>query len=176
MNEPIEEVYFNWLYSKVARVDVPTPSLNYYTLIRTLHSVEFVYICQGDENRAADGLDIRHEFLAQAQLPQEPNWLNVPCSVFEMMLALARRAEFQTDISAREWFWIFVTNLFGDGDLSDATRHNVKAINDVLDQFLWRTYLPDGRGGMFPLSRTNYDQRKVEIWYQFNEYLVDNEI
>jgi len=176
MNEPIEEVYFNWLYSKVARVDVPTPSLTYYTLLRSIHSVEFVYVVQGDENRAADGLDIRHEFLAQAHLSQDPNWLNFPCSVFEMMFALARRAEFQTDISAREWFWIFVTNLFGDGDLSDATRHNVKAINDVLDQFLWRTYLPDGRGGMFPLSRTNYDQRKVEIWYQFNEYLVDNEI
>jgi len=176
MNEPIEEVYFNWLYSKVARVDVPTPSLTYYTLIRALHSVEFVWVVQGDENRAADGLDIRHEFLAQAHLPQDSHWLGIPCSVFEMMLALARRAEFQTDITAKEWFWIFVVNLFGHDDLSDAAHPNVKSINDILDQFLWRTYLHDGRGGMFPLSRTNYDQRKVEIWYQFNEYLVDNEI
>lgn len=178
MDEPIEEVYFNWLYSKVARVDVPTPSLTYYTLLRDLHSVEFVWLIQGDENRAADGLDIRREFLKQAYLPEDPPWMSVGCSVLEMMIALSRRAEFQTDISAREWFWIFLNNLT-IADLNDASNKDVnitEIVNEVLDQFLWRTYRPDGRGGMFPLSRTNNDQRKVEIWYQFNEYLVDNEI
>lgn len=176
MNEPIEEVYFNWLYSKVAHVDVPTPSLTFYTLLSALHSVEFVYLIQGDENRAADGLDVRKEFQKQAHIHPDLPEMRVGCSVLEMMIALSRRAEFETDVSSREWFWIFVHNLFGDGDLSDAAEDVTPFVCDILDQFLWRTYRPDGRGGMFPLSRTNSDQRRVEIWYQFNEYLVDNEI
>ena len=176
MNEPIEEVYFKWLYSKVASVDIPTPSLTYYTLLRDLHATEFVWMVSGDDNRCQDGLDIRREFLNQSFLPQDPPWLSIPCSVLEMMIAFARKAEFQTDISLRDWFWIFMANL-GLDDLNDAAEDNVtEIVTEVMDQFLWRTYRRDGRGGMFPLSETKNDQRKVEIWYQFCEYLVDQEI
>lgn len=178
MDEPIEEVYFNWLYSKVASVDIPTPSLTFFTLLRDLHSTEFVWLVSGDDNRAEDGLEIRKEFLTQAYLDQEPSWLSIPCSVLEMMLAFARRVEFQTDMPSREWFWIFLNNL-NLADLPDAADRDVNItdiVTEVMDQFLWRTYREDGRGGMFPLNHTNNDQRKVEIWYQFCEFIVDREM
>lgn len=175
MEEPIEEQYFNWLYSKVASVDLPTPSLTYYTLIRDLHSTEFVWTIVGDDNRLQDGLDIRREFLNQARLEQEPAWLNIPCSVLEMLIAFSRRAEFQTGIESREWFWMFLHNLALE-DLNDAQSDITEFVTEVMDQFLWRTYSENGHGGLFPLHTSMNDQRKVELWYQFCEYLVDHQI
>ena len=178
MDGPIEEVYFNWLYSKVASVEVPTPSLTFFTLFRDLHSVEFVWLVSGDDNRAEDGLELRRTFIRQAQLEQEPAWMNLGCSVLEMLIALAYKAEFQTEIEAKDWFWIFLGNLTL-ADLHDAVslEYNVSEIvADVLDQFLWRTYDRNGHGGLFPLERPKQDQREVEVWYQFHAYLDDQDI
>ena len=173
MDEPIEEAYFNWLYSKVARVDNPTPSLTFLTLMRDLHSTEFVFLISGDDNRAEDGLDLRREFLRESFTAQAPNWMDIPCSVLEMFIAFSRKAHFEADAySSREWFWIFLGNLSLD-DLNDASDHVSEIVSEVIDQFVWRTYRHDGYGGMFPLQQPKCDQRDVEIWYQFSEYLVN---
>jgi len=173
MNEPIEDVYFNWLYTKVASVDVPTPSTTYYTLLRDLHSTEFVWLVSGDDNRAEDGLGVRREFFTQMRLDEDIPWMFLGCSVLEMLIAFSRRAEFDTDIPARDWFWTFLRNLHLD-DLCDARYRISERVAQVMDQFIWRTYLPNGEGGMFPLRDPPEDQRKVELWYQFCEYVVDN--
>jgi hypothetical protein len=175
MDEPIEEVYFNWLYTKVASVEVPTPSLTYWTLLRDLHATEFVWLVSGDDNRAEDGLDIRREFVTQAYLDQDPAWMSIGCSVLEMLIGFARRAEFQTGISVRDWFWIFLQNLKLE-DLNDAVPDITEYVTDILDQFLWRTYDPNGEGGMFPLDNPQHDQRKVEIWYQFCEWIAEQQL
>lgn len=175
MDEPIEEVYFHWLYYKVASVDVPTPSLTYWNLIRELHSYEFVWLLPGDDNRAEDGLDIRKEFLRQPNIDEDPYWTNFGCSILEMLIALSRRMEFETDIASRTWFWTFLTNL-GINKLNDACTITSRRVAAVLDRFVWRTYRRDGHGGIFPLRDPEHDQRKVEIWYQMCEYLVDQGI
>lgn len=174
MDEPIEESYFNWLYSKVAFVDVPTPSLTFWTLLRDLHATEFVWLISGDDNRSEDGLDIRKEFIRQSYLDQEPPWMNIGCSVLEMLIAFSRLAEFETDLSSKEWFWISVENL-GLKNLNDAARRISQQVNEVMDIFLWRTYGENGVGGMFPLDHPTRDQRTLEIWYQFCDYLVESE-
>lgn len=175
MNEPIEDVYFNWLYTKVASVECPTPSLTHWTLLNFLHSTEFVWLVSGDDNRVEDGLDLRREFykVVQLELDEELSWYNLGCSVLEMLISFARRAEFQTTISTREWFWIFLENL-GLSDLNDAADDIVLKANESLDIFIWRAYDSSGHGGLFPIKNTRHDQRKIEIWYQFCEYLVDN--
>lgn len=178
MDEPIEEVYFNWLYSKVASVSNPTPSLTYLTLLRDLHSTEFVWLLSGDDNRAEDGLDLRREFHREifAAFGEELPWMHEGCSVLEMLIAFARRASFQTDQPAREWFWIFLENL-GLADLNDAYDGDITSVvNDVTYRLIWRQYQRDGQGGMFPLMDPPEDQRKVEIWYQFSEWLVDQDM
>ena len=74
-----------------------------------------------------------------------------------------------------EWFWIFIANL-GLDELNDAESGISRKVADSIDRFIWRTYFRDGRGGMFPLRNPEHDQRKIEIWYQFAEYLVDQEL
>ena len=101
-SEPIEEVYFNWLYSKVAYMPNPTPSLTFYTLFRDLHSTEFVWLISGDDNRAQDGLDLRREFFRESLIHQDPAWNDIGCSVLEMLIAFSRKAEFETDLDARD--------------------------------------------------------------------------
>ncbi len=176
MDEPIEELYFNWLYSKVASIKVlPTPSLTYLTLLRDLHSTEFVWLVSGDDNRAEEGMDLRAEFFRVSYLDRDPPWLSIPCSVLEMMIALSRRASYDTDISERDWFWTFLTNL-GIEYLSDNHLGITQIVDEVLDMFVWRTYDAQGKGGMFPLSKPAEDQTKRELWYQFCDYLMDQDL
>ena len=173
MDEPIEDAYFNWLHSKVDSTDVPTPSLTHYTLLRVLHSIEFVWTVVGDDNRAEDGLDVRREFLRNVDLPEE-QWTHMPCSVLELLIAFSRKAAFQTDISDREWFWIFLDNL-NLAEMTDARNNVAERVYDRIEKFIWRLYRPNGRGGLFPLEHTERDQRKVELWYQFCEYVDERE-
>lgn len=175
MDEPIEEVYFNWLCAKVMAVKAPTPSLTFWKLFRTLHNTEFVWLVPNDDNRCEDGIDLRHEFLNMYTPDHHPEWLKIGCSIFEMLIAFARRAEFDTDQSAKEWFWIFLENL-GLSEFNDAYDIDMLVVDDILQRFVWRTYDFDGTGGLFPLRNPSHDQRKVELWYQFSEYLVEQEV
>src|SRR5689334_13453147 len=112
MSEPLENLYFNWLCAKVVDVNETSPGLTYWKLFRTLHTTEFVWLLPGDDNRSEDGKELRIEFLLQADIPDDPDWRTlIECSVLEMLIAFARRTEFMSSISAREWFWIFIENL-----------------------------------------------------------------
>lgn len=175
MIEPIENLYFNWLCAKVTQTVRSTPSLRHDNLFRILHNTEFKWLLSGDDNRAADGVELRREFILEADIPDNPEWRNLECSVFEMLIAFSRRAEFETEISAKDWFWKFLNNLNLD-DLNDATNFLIRDVEDVLLTLVWRQYKPDGFGGLFPLDNPTHDQTKVEIWYQFCEYLVDQEL
>lgn len=168
MEEPIEEAYFRWLCAKVMAINVS----NYHALTQILYSTEFIWIISGDRNRAQDGIELREEFIKETKINNEAAWFHMPCSLLEMFIAFSRRAAFQTDTPSREWFWEFLANL----KLNEYRRVNlsdVSIIEDILDTFLWRTYDATGYGGMFPMRNPDNDQRKVEIWYQFCEYLDD---
>lgn len=168
MGEPMEAVYFNWLCAKVTS----NRTYVHYELMRILYCTEFVWIVPGDKNRVEDGLELRDDFLRESRMKMDPGWFRSPCSVLEMLIAFAKRAEFQTDTSMREWFWIFLNNLRLDEyrSISGGEQH---MIEKLLHAFVWRIYDPSGYGGMFPLRDPKHDQREVEIWYQFNEYLED---
>lgn len=176
MNEPFENLYFNWLCAKVTIHEPTTPSLSYWTLFRTLHSTEFVWTILGDDNRAADGIELRRDFILAADLPDNKEWRSHhnPCSVFEMLIAFSYRVEFQMSSPASYWFWEFMRNLGLEG-CNEASGVTGDEISEILDAFIWRTYDYSGFGGMFPLEHAKRDQRDVEIWYQFCDYLVDTD-
>lgn len=174
MIEPLEDLYFNWLVSKVVHVEASSPSNTYDTLLRTMHATEFAWLLTGDDNRAADGKDLRTGFLLLADIPDNPEWRNYPASFLEMLLALCKRAEYDTDIPAEAWFWRIVENM-GLSDCNDASGITSEEIQPFLDDVIFRQYREDGHGGMFPLKNPPEDQTKLEIWYQFCEYLVDQE-
>lgn len=176
MDEPFDDLYLNWLYAKVAYSSAPSsPSVSYHKLIQTLYSIEFVWVVPMDENRAADGLELRNEFLMETRIEVNPLWYNMPCSVLEMLIAFSRRASFETEYTSHEWFWAFLTNLELN-EQTDASLGLDELVRRVIDVVIWRTYDPDGHGGLFPMDDPQQDQRKVEIWHQFCEYLVDKNI
>lgn len=168
MREPIENEYFNWLCAKVLDTNVRI----YFDLMSILHRTEFIWVHPQDKNRAEDGLELRTDFLRETMSKSDSYWLNNPCSVLEMLIAFSKRASFQTDFPVRDWFWDIMRNLNLDGyrqvSISDA-----EDIEQVLHFFVSRTYDRSGQGGMFPMRRPMIDQREVEIWYQFMEYLED---
>lgn len=172
MDEPLENAYFNWLVAKVNRVEHPTPSLTYWNLLRQLHSTEYVWLISGDDNRAEDGVELREEFLIESGYPYSGEWEGMGCSVLEMLIAFARRAKFNARKTLHYWFWRFLKNL-GLDEANDASNFPPEEIDAILSNFVWRTYKSDGTGGLFPMRNPPMDQREVEVWYQFCEYLID---
>lgn len=170
MTEPIENLYFNWLCAKVTHTNVPTPSNSHFKLFRRLHTTEYVWVIPNDKNRADDGVELRLDFLREARVQDEEPWHHLPCSVLEMLIALAYRADFHfEEVNAPQWFWFFLGNL-GLADFVDSNYNDAVTV-DILDKFVWRTYEPNGQGGsIFPMNDPPRDQREVEIWYQLWEY------
>lgn len=171
MLEPIENEYFNWLCDKVQ----DRHNHNYNALLRILHRTEFVWVVPADKNRAEDGIELRTRFVEECGIDPDIHWGALPCSIFEMILAFCDRASFQTDIPVKVWFWEIINNLRLD-EFRLVFNGEHFQIEDILYNFIWRQYSPNGYGGMFPLSRTENDQREVEIWYQFCEYVEDRGI
>lgn len=174
MSALLDEAYFVWLYSQVGAVKLRNRSRSYWSLTRQLFQKEFVWFVPNDDNRIADGRDLRHEFLADSGLDADPVWMDMGCSMFEMLVALSRRLAFEVEGQPRDWFWHLIQVLdlrqFNDRVYNDEAH---KQIDEALDRVIFRTYDYDGRGGLFPLRNPRQDQRKVELWYQLSAYLAE---
>lgn len=174
--EPLENLYFNWLYAKVNDARGRSPSLNFGKLLGELHRIEYVWLISGDDSRAEDGIELRSDFYVNAGLELDGNdpFFSDPCSVLEMMIAFSLRAAFATDESSRWWFRRMLENL-GLSEMHDGAAINLEVIRTVAGIFIWRQYDRRGTGGLFPLMRSRNDQREVEVWYQFSEYSFEND-
>lgn len=168
MSEPIDHEYFNWLCAKVQKTRAPI----YRDLLWILYTTEFTWVVPEDKNRAEDGVELRSDFIRESMVELESLWFNQPCSVLEVLVAFANRASFNTAIPVRDWFWDFLDNL-DLGEYRQVSLSDEVHIREKLHTFIWRTYDPSGYGGLFPMRWPKTDQRRVEIWYQFCEYLED---
>ena len=149
----------------------------YDKLLSYLFSKEFTYIIDLDGNREADGIELRYRFGYECDIPDAiiANELdNTPCSVLEMMIALANRCEEDLMSDPRyghrtaDWFFIMIDNL-GLSSMKDIW-FDEGYVKEVIDKFLYRQYEPNGRGGLFVLEGRR-DLRNVEIWVQAMWYL-----
>ena len=143
--------------------------------MKQLYVKEFVWLIPNDDNRAEDGKELRYEFINEQGIDEvDQAWLDLGCSVLEMMIALARRAAFESDDEVVEWFWRFIFNLGLNNhtDIAYASKTE-REVDNVLDTVIFRTYDADGLGGFFPLIHPRQDQRKVELWYQLAAYLSE---
>lgn len=178
--EPLDELYFQWLYAQVASLRLKNPTRTHWCLTKQLHTTEFFGYLPNDDNRVYDGKELRLEFL-ENNPDQHPErvWLEEGASFLEMMIALSRRLSFADErASSAEWFWRLISNLnlhdLPDSEWTSEPARGVSlAVAEVLQTLNDRTYEYNGRGGLFPLKYTDIDQRHVEIWYQMNYYLIE---
>lgn len=171
----IRDAYFNWMYGMMCHNRF-SKSISYKKLFLYLHDTEFRYSMSMDANRAEDGIDLRYRFPYECSgVDDIGRYLKGPCSVLEMLIALAIRCE-ETIMDdplygdrTGQWFWGMITNL-GLGSMSDE-RFNLDMVEDIVERFLDRDYKPDGSGGLFTIKNCEYDLRDMEIWYQLCHYL-----
>lgn len=171
----VENDYFGWMFELICK-NRYSDAHSYKKLLAYLHDVEFTYSIRNDADRAHDGISLRHRY---ARLNDDYEYvmdcLNKPCSVLEMMIALAIRCEEtimtnpQIGDRTGQWFWKMIVNL-GLGSMTDA-RFDEHYVKDVVDKFLKHKYEPDGHGGLFMIRDCKHDLRKVDIWCQMLWYL-----
>ena len=175
----LDDVYLTWLYGLIGSVQNTNPSTNHWKLFKVLYSTPFAGYVPNDDNRSADGKDLRFEFLQTTGYPlYDPygSWFDLDCSILEMILALGRRAAFEDESlgSPVEWFWRMIHNLELDGYTDDIFEISIQeTVEEVLARLNRRTYQRNGAGGLFPLSSTKVDQRTVELWAQMSAYLLE---
>lgn len=176
MRERINNEYFEWLFDLMCGNRF-SRQITYRRLLTHLHSIIFSYSIPHDANRASDGVDLRYRFILEHPnyRTSDLDYLDGPCTVFEMVAALAIRCE-ETIMDdptvgdrTRQWFWGMITNLGLGGMVDD--RYDEQYVDAVITRFLNREYEPDGTGGLFTIPGCRYDLRNVEIWYQLNWYL-----
>ena len=154
------ESYFEWLCDRIGYNE------DYDSLLRYLLDVDFTWVHPMDENRAADGLYQRGEFMDEEGVRGDV-FENKECSVLEMLVALSYLLEYSVmgdpDLGI---FWRMIHNLGLD------ETGNVDLWNDILQGWMNRETIEyDGSGGLFPLKNPREDQADVEIWGQAMDWL-----
>lgn len=164
IQDEVRNEYFEWLYDVVEGRKY-MKQYSFRKLLTRLHDTEFRYSILKDQNRAEDGISLRYRFAHDRSY-----CLDGPCSVLEMMVALAIRCEENImddplmGNRTSHWFWQMVVNL-GLGPMADG-RYERQVVDDAITRFLDRDYEPDGRGGLFRVRNSDVDMRNIEIWHQ----------
>lgn len=167
MRHDIYVEYFNWLCDLVGGIK-HSRTISYKNLLWYLYNTEFIFSISRDANRASDGIQLRYRF-------DDREEIQGPCSVLEMMIALALRCEEtimdNTAYGNRtgQWFWTMINSL-GLSSMAD-DRYDESYVAEVIDIFLHREYQPNGKGGLFTIRHNDRDLRDVEIWIQMLWYL-----
>lgn len=169
--------YFEWLYNIVCSNEY-YDTVSYRELLYFLLNYEYVYYYEMDKNRASDGIDLRYRFANDCGY--DYNFIaqyldNRPCSVLEMMIALALDME-ENVMSDPEygnrtaqWFWGMIVNL-KIGNMTD-DKFNQKNVASKITKFMTHQYKRNGEGGLFTIHNTNFDMRTHEVWVQATTYL-----
>lgn len=176
MNE-IESWYVDWLKDQATGQD-----RSYNKLLDFLYDKPFTYTISMDENRSADGIELRYIFGIEMMVSYEDIESGLDsgrdCSMLEMMVALARRCENQIMVDMEEgaqperWFHVMLSNL-GLSSQTDDNFDEGKA-DYITDRFLSHQYSYNGDGSLFYVCNPRHDMRKTDLWYQAMWYLTEN--
>lgn len=173
-SEWINKDYYEWLISKICGNRFHDEA-SFTKLLAYLYSIPFKWTIKKDYNREEDGLSLRYRYCLLHDHMDELHYLNAPCSILEMMIALSIRCEEEYMSDTRlgdrtsQWFWNMIISL-GLGSQMDYN-FNKEYVEKTVNTFLNRKYKRNGKGGLFTVRNCKYDLRKVEIWRQMSWYL-----
>lgn len=173
MTDDVTLPYFYWLQDTVAANSLRMHRKSYRKLLMSLYNTEYIWTIDLDVNRAYDGIALRTEYLelfGEGQIDVDI-WMQQKCSMFEMLIALSRRMEFQAGSFTSFWFWRLLDNL-NLGQFEDSY-FDQPSFDRIITRLLKRKYSESGSGGLFPLEYPQEDQRKLEIWFQMHSYILE---
>lgn len=166
--QSVLEDYYQWLIGLLGDDDLRE---NYQKLMKKLFDTEFRWTVSFDSNRAGDGLYLREVFTKETGIEL---YFDAPCSVLEMMIALAMRCEdliYDPDVSDSVLL-TFMDMLYNlELDLMDDNYYDEEEVDEILCCFMDRKYDFNGHGGLFCVLFAPEDFRKKDIWWQANVYL-----
>lgn len=171
----MEDAYYSWLVGLIGDDYV---AVNYQKLLWKLYVTDYIWELDYDRSRAADGLYLRREYGRASGIAMDIVMQNRRCSVLEMLIALARKAEYDImhdpDYGDRssKWFWTMLENL--GLDVYDDWHFFEQEVDRILDVFLHRRYETNGMGGAFPVHAAARDLTKMDLWWQMNAYLEEH--
>ena len=174
----ISAEYYSWLCNLIK---TNQKTKHYWLLANALQEKNFEWSVANDDNRIFEARDLREKFCNFVDIPYNDERFSEKVSMLELLISLAYRCETimegePTNMKMIDWFWRMMSNagldIYTDEDFYEM--HGEIEVNAILKEIINRTYGRDGRGGLFPLRRPKKDQRKVELWYQMNAYLVEN--
>lgn len=170
--DEINNLYFSWIEKLMSNDEMKAS--DYRKLLSFLNDIQFDYLIPMDDNRIADGIDLRYRFGYDTEIPyaQIATYLDIrPASILEVMVALSLRIEeqFIDGDNVGNWFWIMIANL-GLDEYKDLY-FNKAEVDRIIKKFLKRDYEKNGRGSLFITNDRNKDMRQIEIWDQMHLYL-----
>lgn len=153
------------------RLDLPEHR-HYHLLMEHLDEKPFKSVHPMDRNREIDGLDLRREYEEMTGTD-----ISGPITCLEVLVALSRRIEIEImgepgDDHIEKWFWLMLRNLGLDVFEDDSYDH--RSVDKILDIWLNRRFEKNGKGGIFPVKSGSFDSTKTDIWYQMQNYLLEN--
>lgn len=162
--------YFDWLVSFTGSVN---ETELYSKLLTHLHNRYFDFLLNEDDCRNADGIRLRTTF-AELTGIYIYDLRRDRATILELMVALSIRMEdtmFDPSFGDRTglWFWGMIQSL-GLLYMSDS-QYDEESIDETIDCFITRKYLPNGHGGLFTLDHEQVDLRRIGIWTQSCWYL-----
>lgn len=168
----LKEDYLQWLESQLRDEHVDSRK-TYLGLTALMLDTPFTWSVPMDDNREADGLALRVEF-AHLEHIRQPSMEHLgPCSFLEVLVALSRRLAFVAGGNPAGWAWQLLSNLELHRLPDPFTRSKQHKASEIMLVAMNRTYLPDGTGGFFPLTRPDGDQTRIELWYQMNAFIAE---
>ena len=156
--------YYLWLESLVN-------DGNHSRLIRYLYEQPYRWQFTLDENRAAGGLNLRRRYACENGINLQDVGVG-PCSILEMLIALADRMVEILTMDIWDWFWDLMYNL--GLDRFDDVNFDEDGVNYILCIWLDRGYDSHGNGSLFPLREYKGDCRNLDIWGQMNAWIEEN--
>lgn len=190
INERFKIEYLCYLMNRIGLEAEGTDG--YLRLCELLQGLEYLPQTDMDENRCSECMDIRRDFVqcyySEDDLEQQEildildGTYGENGTMLELLTIMAEKMAFEVcdseyEASTRKWFIEMLKNC---GVYSHAHNEcfegedNEEIITSAINAVIFNRIGWDGEGGLFPLTCPKYDQRKVELVIQMNNYLEEN--